>query len=76
MEVSPTAEQVEQIVAALAWQVDQPMWTKDGGAFIPYPASWLRAERWEDEPLRVAAAPVINEPEWARAIRARQKAAS
>jgi hypothetical protein len=24
-------------------------WLRDGGQFIPYPASWLRAERWEDE---------------------------
>jgi hypothetical protein len=23
-------------------------WLKDGGEFIPYPASWLRAERWDD----------------------------
>lgn len=25
-------------------------WRKDGGQFIPYPASWLRAKGWEDEP--------------------------
>jgi hypothetical protein len=25
-------------------------WTKDGGRFVPYPASWLRAEGWEDVP--------------------------
>ena len=24
-------------------------WVKDGGQFIPYPASWLNASRWEDE---------------------------
>ncbi len=24
-------------------------WQKDGGKFIPYPASWLRAKGWEDE---------------------------
>ena len=23
-------------------------WLKDGGQFIPYPATWLRQERWED----------------------------
>lgn len=26
-----------------------PEWTKDGGQFIPYPATWLRAKGWEDE---------------------------
>lgn len=25
-------------------------WKKDGGQFIPYPASWVNAEGWEDEP--------------------------
>lgn len=24
-------------------------WTKDNGQFIPYPATWLRGRRWEDE---------------------------
>lgn len=24
-------------------------WGKDGGRFIPYPATWLRAKGWEDE---------------------------
>ena len=23
-------------------------WRKDGGKFVPYPATWLRAERWDD----------------------------
>mgnify|MGYP001594451614 CR=1 FL=1 len=25
-------------------------WTKDGGQFIPHPATWLHQERWLDEP--------------------------
>ena len=25
-------------------------WTKDNGQYIPYPATWLNQERWEDEP--------------------------
>jgi hypothetical protein len=25
-------------------------WTKDGGQFIPHPASWLRAHGWHDDP--------------------------
>lgn len=24
-------------------------WTKEGGQYIPYPATWLRAKGWEDE---------------------------
>jgi hypothetical protein len=26
-----------------------PQWAKEGGQFVPYPASWLRAHGWEDE---------------------------
>lgn len=38
------------ILAALAWQCKSPDWLKDGGKFIPYPASYLRGRRWEDQP--------------------------
>jgi hypothetical protein len=24
-------------------------WTKEGGQYIPYPATWLNAKGWEDE---------------------------
>ena len=42
------ADHREQIRAALTWQVTE--WMCDGGKFIPYPATYLRGERWEDEP--------------------------
>jgi hypothetical protein len=42
------------ILAALDWQREQPDWRKDGGQFIPLPATWLRAGRWQDEPTVVA----------------------
>ena len=48
-EINPTPEMVDQMVATLAWQSRLPAWMKDGYQFAPYPASWLRAERWEDE---------------------------
>lgn len=38
-------------------------WMKQGGAFIPYPATWLRGERWEDE-LEVKLHDVVNEKPW------------
>jgi hypothetical protein len=41
---------IEEILMALAWQVHQPAWTRDNGDYIPHPASYLRAERWTDEP--------------------------
>lgn len=36
---------------ALSWQVNQPGWQKDGGQYIPYPASYLRAEQFDDLPF-------------------------
>lgn len=39
------------VLTALAWQVEQPDWTKEGGKFIPHPATWINGTRWEDEPV-------------------------
>ena len=39
----------EKILPALAAQRRSEDWRKDGGRFIPYPATWLRGERWDDE---------------------------
>jgi hypothetical protein len=50
---------LDVILAALAWQVTQPDWLKDGGTYIPYPSSYLNAERWTDEPL-ARTAPVVK----------------
>jgi hypothetical protein len=47
----PSAEQWK---AALAWQSESLQWTKDGGQFIPMPATYLNQRRWEDEPTQTA----------------------
>jgi hypothetical protein len=39
----------KQILSALEWQSQQTDWQKDGGKFIPHPATWLNGRRWEDE---------------------------
>lgn len=39
----------DAILAAIAWQVQQPDWLKEAGRFIPHPATWLYGRRWEDE---------------------------
>ena len=38
-------------------------WMKDGGKYIPHPATWLRGERWDDE-LEVKLPNVDNEKPW------------
>ena len=48
--LNPDAALVEDMLRALDWQKRLPDWTKDRGQFIPYPATWLNARRWEDEP--------------------------
>ena len=38
-----------KILDAIAAQKKGRDWIKDNGEFIPYPATWLRAQQWEDE---------------------------
>lgn len=52
--LGPTSEQQDVILQALAEHCKQPDWLKDGGQYIPLPASWLNARRWEDELLHGA----------------------
>lgn len=49
--LKPDEPLLQRMVSALTWQVNQPGWTKDGGKFVPYPATWLNQKRWEDEPF-------------------------
>ncbi|MDX8383592.1 MAG: YdaU family protein [Ghiorsea sp.] len=41
-------EKYPQIMATLANAVSSSDWHEQAGKFIPYPASWLNAEGWED----------------------------
>jgi hypothetical protein len=38
------------VLAAVETQKRLPAWTKDGGQFIPHPATWLNQGRWDDGP--------------------------
>lgn len=42
-------ELLRQMLTALERQQTSPGWQKDGGQFIPHPATWLNAGRWQDE---------------------------
>jgi hypothetical protein len=54
-QLQPTPALVDTMLNALTWQCRQPGWLKDGGLYVPYPASWLRGRRWEDEPFHAPA---------------------
>lgn len=47
--LKPSPELTETIMAALEQQKRSDQWTRDGGQYIPYPATWLNQRRWEDE---------------------------
>lgn len=47
-QLKPSPEQVALMLEALDWQREQWHDLK----FVPYPATWLRAGRWMDEPPR------------------------
>lgn len=55
----PDADLHARMLAAIDRQARDPAWRKDGGQFVPHPATWLNAGRWEDEP---AAVPRAMEP--------------
>ena len=40
---------LETLIEAVRKQKQGDQWKKDKGKFIPYPATWLNQERWEDE---------------------------
>ena len=53
-------ELMEKIMSGLRKQIRSEQWTRDGGRFIPLPASWLNGRRWEDE-VRTSAQPARQE---------------
>ncbi|OGP68414.1 MAG: hypothetical protein A2W27_10995 [Deltaproteobacteria bacterium RBG_16_44_11] len=40
---------IEEILKAIEQQKQSTQWIKDGGQFIPHPATWINQGRWEDE---------------------------
>lgn len=40
---------LETMLAAITWMRTSDAWKKDGGKYIPLPATWLNDRRWEDE---------------------------
>jgi hypothetical protein len=48
---------LQRILAALSEAKRSPGWLKDGGQFVPHPATWLNGRRWEDEPTSASSPP-------------------
>ena len=47
--LKPSEELVKTIIKAVGVAKHTPDWKKDGGKYIPYPATYLNGKRWEDE---------------------------
>ncbi|MCQ9615924.1 hypothetical protein L1889_03750 [Paenalcaligenes niemegkensis] len=47
--IKPNAELLQTILQSLARFKECRGWKKDGGEFIPNPATWLNGQRWNDE---------------------------
>lgn len=49
LKLKPDEAQLGRMLKALERQKASSDWQKDEGQYIPYPATWLNGERWEDE---------------------------
>jgi len=47
--IEMTDELFADLMKGLQIQVESKQWKKDGGAYVPHPATWLNQERWSDE---------------------------
>lgn len=47
--IKPTDDLLLTMVSAINQQSKSEQWAKDGGVFIPNPATWLNQQRWLDE---------------------------
>jgi hypothetical protein len=54
--IKPAGQILADLMAGLERQKVSADWQKDGGQFIPHPATWLNGRRWEDQPTGTAAA--------------------
>jgi hypothetical protein len=61
--LKPTADLVEQIIAAVAAYRRTDQWQQEGGRFIPHPSTFLRQSRWEDE-IPATPDPERGDPDW------------
>lgn len=59
--LNPSPALVDQICAALEWQVSAFQWDGAKADYCPYPASYLNAERWLDERRKAPRAAILSD---------------
>lgn len=55
--------ELTNLLTAITAACKTESWMKSGGSFIPYPATWLRGERWDDI-HEVTLPNVVNDKPW------------
>ena len=50
--LKPSQKLTERMIRAVAVWKRSDQWQRDNGQYIPYPATWLNQERWNDEPTK------------------------
>jgi len=57
-------EEIQPILKDIEFKKSSPSWTKDGGQFVPNPATYLNQRRWEDSGGAIfGAKPALNKQE-------------
>jgi hypothetical protein len=59
--VNPPVELVDQMIAALEWQIPLHKWDGEKYDYAPYPASWINGARWEDSPPPIVRQKVMGD---------------
>lgn len=70
--LKPSGQVLAELMAGLDRQKAGEQWQKGAGQFIPHPATWLNARRWEDEiSVHQSIAPISDQKPKAGDTRAR-----
>jgi hypothetical protein len=62
---------LEAVLAALELQKGSQQWQRDGGRYVPHPATWLNQGRWQDEVDTSGSG--LSSDEWEQAAEIRRK---
>ena len=62
---------LEAVLAALELQKASQQWQRDGGRYVPHPATWLNQGRWQDEVDTSGSG--LSSDEWEQAAEIRRK---
>ena len=71
----PSRDLLARMLASIRVQAQTLAWQKDGGQFIPHPATWLNEGRWQDEETAMPTIQRGPDPELERIKRESRQAA-